>query len=1636
MPLTRQHDLLAKLLDYVVEQSKEIDPRAYVLSGTSDFRKFPKDLAGLPGVQLDKKIEGDHIWLQVQRLQASSPPQPNEQARPYLLISDDPNADAPTINEQALRHRFAVDTRSIGEDAAIECDHERRALASSALQRFAPMWSAWAEGEKPRRKSISLYGDLFMLKARLEADETSKPSELIWGMGVSAWKIKTALPENKGGQAAYIDFQYPLISQVVEIDLDPQLHSISVRPRAVSPRLEFDPFVVCQLTGAAEVENQAKVILNMEAEHPVTPFDLSSFEPILKLVAGNLDKEGRYDSSYEGLPAPTENLLISAGWVLLVRPRSTNYLVEDISRLKVRLEAGDKIPPGPACLVLPPSNEVINYEAITFRGLCGGALTKGEPQELYFPLPYNQEQEAIVEMLERAPGVSVQGPPGTGKTHTIANIVCHYLATGRKVLVTAKGEHALDVLQEKIPEDVRPLTVALLSGDKEGMRQFQASIGAMIQNLSQLNPRTSQDEIDRCKLHIDAAHANIVSIDRRVDEIATTQLSNIEIDGVEMRAQKMAELVVSGQELHSWFNDELALKPEHAPPITAAEAQSLRDARRKLGPDIAYVMARLPSSFDLPITEEILRLHHALVAIREIDDETSQGGLRRLRSLTPDVLADAQRMLEEIERALKIVQALEELKSPWVFELRSKCRRSEFQSEREALEALFGEIDVLVNARAVFLQRPVSTSAEVLASPKAFQAVERAMGSGKPFGLLDFVNREIKDLVNGIRISGLSPSSRDEWKHVHRYLHLHNRVLSFSIRWNQFSDDLSIPSVEGSVESLRATEQIAMAAKKAHQLATAYDNSLPKLAAKVFIDPPKAELIGRSDKLQAIRNDLSRHLTRAKLASAAAQLAILHEKLAGATGPVVDQFRVFIESELGNPDAEAERVAAQYAEFVSELKRIEAQAKLIDTVQKLCQRVEESGAVKWAARLRTEVLPPNGDDAAIPVSWREAWNWTRIKNHLTQIEAREELLSLAHRRRDLEKTLAKQYELLVARSAWLAAKSQASARVLSALESYRVAIRKIGQGTGPNATRYRRDAQKAMLDAQEAIPCWIMSHSKVSESMPAQLGVFDLVVVDEASQSNLWSLPAILRGKKVLVVGDDKQVSPSGSFIASAKINTLRDRFLSDQPYGQDLTPDKSLYDIASTVFAAQRVMLTEHFRCVQPIIAYSNKTFYQNLIRPLRVPKASERIDPPLVDVFVTDGLRDRKDVNHSEAEFIASEIEAILKDPKLRNRTIGVISLLGPEQAKHVSNLVMNRVDIADLERRNFECGDAYVFQGSERDIMFLTMVADSRNHHALSGQTYEQRFNVAASRARDRMYLVRSVKTGELSAVDIRRTLIEHFSKPLDSNDESKCLIDLCESGFERDVYNSLFQLGYKVTPQVKVGAYRIDMVVEGADDSRLAIECDGDEFHGPDRWPADMQRQRVLERAGWVFWRCFASTWSLRKDDVLSELCARLAAMGIEPLGALERTPSLVEFREWPPALAADLDADSQEDQLEGVNSEEEGPIRPQIISDLRRALHLDVRIEEIEEEPTARDLLNDSDPVEAEDLLSALNDIEDYLNEDVGEVVKYMIDRSEYLPDLPDEHEYPMPDLPAVRDDLDQDVVENGERRIKPLQPKL
>jgi very-short-patch-repair endonuclease len=551
------------------------------------------------------------------------------------------------------------------------------------------------------------------------------------------------------------------------------------------------------------------------------------------------------------------------------------------------------------------------------------------------------------------------------------------------------------------------------------------------------------------------------------------------------------------------------------------------------------------------------------------------------------------------------------------------------------------------------------------------------------------------------------------------------------------------------------------------------------------------------------------------------------------------------------------------------------------TVARISKLIADSGAPKLAKLLAD---PSTSPDRLVPSTFLRDWRLRRLASHLAVIDSQDELKRLSALRRTLEQDLARNYETLVVKRTWLklAENMTASARV--ALQAYLNAMQRIAESDEKRAYRYRHDARFAAHEAYRALPCWIMPHHRISESLPAQLGAFDLVVIDEASQSDLSALPVLLRARKVLIVGDDRQVSPQGIDLQEERIKALMQRHLSEQPalYRAQLSPDRSIYDLAKVVFARSGVMLKEHFRCVAPIIEYSKREFYNHDLRPLRLPRASERIDPPLLDVLISNG-RNENGINQAEIEYIVDEIRRIAGDSRLHDHSIGVVSLLGEEQALCIWERLLDDLGLDVIRRHNIACGDARMFQGRERHVIFLSMVAAPGNIGApLARDIFGQQLNVAASRARDQMILVRSVELDQLPEDDkLRRGLIQHFARPF--GDEPRKVSDardLCESALEREIYDWLIGHGYRVMPQVRVGGYRIDLVVEGAHDSRLAIECDGDKYYGPEQWTEDMRRQRALERAGWVFWRCFAASFFRRRNAVLEDLRQALGAQGIE------------------------------------------------------------------------------------------------------------------------------------------------------------
>ena len=653
--MAKEHNLLHRLLDYIGEQAKDVDPHGFRLSTLKGFLRQRESIVGLPGIEFDLKVEGDHIWLRVPRLEAVPPPPLPENQKGLFRINNNPDGPAPSLDDAAFRHRLVQAVVGKTKEEAEELEARARAGTTRALEAYSLLWSAWANGERPRHKTIALYGDLFSLRHQMEAEETAKPQELIWGIGISTWHIPM--------EGAKLPFEYPLLTQAVEISFDEQTMALEIRPRATDTRIEMEAFVACQIVGAADVEKAIRDHLQKHKDRPATPFDPSSYADVLKLAATNLDSQGSYRevlATDQPVPSPDEHLAVTDAWVILARPRSNNYLFEDLRRLQATLEGGCAIPAGPLSLVTPPSDEVVEYDTVNFRGLSSrDGSGSGTFKELFFPLPYNDEQVTIVQRLEKAPGVAVQGPPGTGKTHTIANIICHYLATGRRILVTSKGEPALQVLQSKIPEEVQPLTVALLSSDREGVRQFQASIDAIQHRVSQLNPEQTRHEIKLLNAAINRAHAELASIDQRVDKIALSQLSEIEVDGVPMRAQKIAEFVVSGKEQYGWLEDALSLDSEHAPPLTEDEAGLLREARRKLGSDLVYAHARIPSADALPSIAAICELHEVLARMKTIEDEVARGDLLALKAATPDILQAARELLAHIEDAHGLVTELE-----------------------------------------------------------------------------------------------------------------------------------------------------------------------------------------------------------------------------------------------------------------------------------------------------------------------------------------------------------------------------------------------------------------------------------------------------------------------------------------------------------------------------------------------------------------------------------------------------------------------------------------------------------------------------------------------------------------------------------------------------------------------------------------------------------------------------------------------------------------------------------------------------------------------------------------------------------------------------------------------------------------
>jgi hypothetical protein len=551
--------LVLDLLNYI-EQVEKLKTKPAFTVPSEFFVAYQHELKGLPELQFNLQVEGDDVWLRLPRLQEIVPPELDEQLKPWVTLPKSPEK-SPELKSETVTYE--------GKREVARTQLKDHPEVQEAFDWYVEyQWEPWAAAERPRRKTIARYNQLFSLQQAISSEGAETPLELVWGIGFAAWK--------KEGFGTAL--KYPLLVQACEISLNEKTFELEVRPRDVEPRLEADCYAEMELPGVKQLEAFWRSALATGANR-VNPFEASTYDGTLKAAVGHLDPSGAYEVRTDDVtpPAPSDKLTITNTWVLFGRKRSGDIFLEDIRRLKKKVEEARSLPSVIRSFVERGDSTVKVRPEQPFRGL-STSDAGSQAMELYFPMAYNDEQVSIVQKLHANDGVVVQGPPGTGKTHTIANVICHYLAQGKRVLVTAKGESALAVLQEKLPERIRPLSVALLSDERDGMKQFEHSIQTIASSVAGLNPTRATQNIAAAEEKLNQLHAKIAHVDRTVSAYASKHMQSYPFQGREVTPEELAKVALEQAETHQWFDD-APRRPRTAPCRSTTPPSMRCDAR-------------------------------------------------------------------------------------------------------------------------------------------------------------------------------------------------------------------------------------------------------------------------------------------------------------------------------------------------------------------------------------------------------------------------------------------------------------------------------------------------------------------------------------------------------------------------------------------------------------------------------------------------------------------------------------------------------------------------------------------------------------------------------------------------------------------------------------------------------------------------------------------------------------------------------------------------------------------------------------------------------------------------------------------------------------------------------------------------
>lgn len=440
----------------------------------------------------------------------------------------------------------------------------------------------------------------------------------------------------------------------------------------------------------------------------------------------------------------------------------------------------------------------------------------------------------------------------------------------------------------------------------------------------------------------------------------------------------------------------------------------------------------------------------------------------------------------------------------------------------------------------------------------------------------------------------------------------------------------------------------------------------------------------------------------------------------------------------------------------------------------------------------------------------------------------------------------------------------------------------------------------------KAIKIWLMTPDSVSEVLPQQNDLFDLLIFDEASQLYVEkSIPSIVRAKKVVIAGDHKQLRPSS--LGDGRIEMNEDLIDEDAEISAALE-EESLLDLAR--FRYPDILLNTHYRSkYEELIDFSNYAFYKGR---LFVAPNTDMPEKPPIEVHLVEGASWVNRANRKEAERIVALIKEFFRTRK-NNETIGVIAFNASQRdmiydvidEESLADPAFGSQIRAEMSRKdNGEDTGLFVkniesVQGDERDVvMFSIGYAKNANGRLLHNFGWlnqkggENRLNVAISRAKQKIHIVTSFRPSELTLDDaknegpviLKRYLEYAFAISNGDREDAERILRsfgetygivpaAVETEYAQKVAAALRERGYEIDTQVGIGGYRIDIAVRRNGKYVLGIECDGKLYSiSRSARERDYHRQKYLESRGWHIKRIWSMDWWRDPEREIDEICA--------------------------------------------------------------------------------------------------------------------------------------------------------------------